>query len=243
MNMNMPMSSAPTPSSSGGPKPFFQVWIDALTKPNEQTFADMASSPNAKAMTAYIWVFVGLLVEFFFSFLVNGALVRRAFEQQGMGGSLPGGGIGIALIGAFCGGPIFAVIGAIIFAIFTALIQWVAKMFGGTGTNDQLAYTFGAIATPFYLISTVFVLLGAIPFVGFCFRLMAGLLGLYALVLYIMASKGVNKFGWGQAAGSVLIPGLAIGLVCCCVVGGVSMAVGAGLKGLLQQFQQGGTGY
>ena len=57
MNMNMPVSNAPMPSS-GGSKSFFQVWIDALTKPNENTFAEIASSPNAKATTAYIWVFV-----------------------------------------------------------------------------------------------------------------------------------------------------------------------------------------
>ena len=241
MNMNMPVSNAPTPSS-GGSQSFFQVWINALTKPSENTFAQMASSPNAKAMTAYIWVFITSLIELFFSFLINGALVRRAFEQGGYGGSLPGGGVGIALIGAVCGGPIVAVIVTIFFAIGAALIQWIAKMFGGKGTNDQLTYTFGAIAAPFYLISTVFVLLSAIPFVGFCFQIILSLLGLYVLVLYIMATKGVNQFGWGQAVGSVLIPGLVIGLLCCCLIGGISMAAGAGLKGLFQQLQQNGLG-
>jgi len=241
MNMNMPASNAPMPSS-GGSQSFFQVWIDALTKPSENTFSQMASSPNAKAMTAYIWVFVTSLIELFFSFLINGALVRRAFEQGGYGGSLPGGGVGIALIGAFCGGPIVAVIVTIFFAIGAALIQWIAKMFGGKGTNDQLTYTFGAIAAPFYLVSTVFVLLGAIPFVGGCFRIIAGLLGIYILVLYIIATKGVNQFGWGQAIGSVLIPIVVVFLVCCCLGAIASMAAGAGLKGLFQQLQQNGLG-
>ncbi len=121
MNMNMPVSNASMPSS-GGSKSFFQVWIDALTKPNENTFAEIASSPNAKATTAYIWVFVTSLIELFFSFLINGAVLRRTLEQQGLGGSLPGGGIGIALIGAICGGPIGAVVIVIFFAIGTALI-------------------------------------------------------------------------------------------------------------------------
>ena len=31
-----------------------------------------------------------------------------------------------------------------------------------------------------------------------------------------MAVKGVNKFGWGEAAGSVFLPGLI--LACCAVV-------------------------
>ncbi len=238
MNMNMPVSNAPTPSS-GGSKSFFQVWIDALTKPNENTFVEIASSPNAKATTAYIWVFVTSLIELFFSFLVNGALVRRAFEQGGYGGSLPGGGVGIALIGAVCGGPIVAVIVTIFFAIGAALIQWIAKMFGGKGTNDQLAYNFGAIAAPFYLISTVFVLLGAIPYVGFCFRIVLGLAGLYVFVLEIMAVKGVNQFGWGEAIGSVLIPVVAIFLVCCCLGAIASVAFGEAFKGLFQQFRNG----
>ncbi len=237
MNMNQ-MSNAPTPSS-GGSKSFFQVWIDALTKPSERTFAEMASSPNAKATTAYIWVFITALIELFFSFLINGALVRRAFEQGGYGGSLPGGGVGIALIGAVCGGPIAAVIGTIFFAIGAALIQWIAKMFGGKGTNDQLTYSFGAIAAPFYLISTVFVLLGAIPFVGICFRIVLYLAALYVFVLEIMAVKGVNQFGWGQAIGSVLIPVVVVFLVCCCLGAIASAAFGAAFKGLLQQFRNG----
>ena len=238
MNMNMPVSNAPTPSS-GGSKSFFQVWIDALTKPSEETFAEIASSPNAKATTAYIWVFVTALIELFFSFLINGALVRRAFEQQGFGGSLPGGGVGIALVGAVCGGPIFAVVITIFFAIGAALIQWIAKMFGGKGTNDQLTYSFGAIAAPFYLISTVFVLLGAIPYVGYCFSNLLGLAGLYVLVLEIMAVKGVNQFGWGEAIGSVFIPIVVVFIVCCCLGAIASAAFGAAFKGLLQQFQNG----
>jgi hypothetical protein len=42
------------------------------------------------------------------------------------------------------------------------------------------------------------------------------IVGIYALVLEVMAVKGVNKFGWGQAAGSVFLPGLV--LACCAVV-------------------------
>jgi len=240
MNMNQ-MSNAPMPSS-GGSKSFLQVWIDALTKPNENTFAEIASSPNAKAMTAYLWVFVGALVQLFFTFLVQGAVMRRMLVQQGLGGNLPGGGVGVTLIGAFCGGPIFAVISVVFFAIGTAIIQWIAKMFGGRGTFDQLAYAFAAISAPFSIVSAVFILLSAIPFVGFCFRIVLGLAGLYVLVLEIMAVKGVNQFGWGQAIGSVLIPGLVIGLLCCCLIGGISMAAGAGLKGLFQQLQQSGAG-
>jgi hypothetical protein len=91
-------------------------------------------------------------------------------------------------------------------------------MFGGKGTFDQLAYTLAAISTPFALISGVLTLLSAIPFVGLCFTVVSLVAGLYVLVLEVMAVKGVNQFGWGQAAGSLLLPFI---LLCCCLSVGV----------------------
>lgn|SRR5574341_500041 len=234
--MSNQMSNAPMIPS--GSTSFFQTWMDALTKPNEQTYAMMASSPNAKAMTAYIWMFIATLVEFFVFSLVQGAEVRRVLEQQGYGQNLPGGGLGTTLITAVCGAPVLAVVSVVFFAIGTAIVQWIAKMFGGRGTFDQMAYAFAAIAAPYGLVSAVFSLLGAIPFVGFCFRLILGLAGLYALVLQIMAVKGVNQFGWGSAIGSLFIPGLVIGLVCCCVAFAASAALGPVLGNIFSTINQ-----
>jgi len=230
--MNAPMSPAPS-----GPTPFYQIWINALTKPNEQTFIEIASSPNAKSTTAFLWVFLASLVQFFFSSFVQGAAIRQVLEQQGRG-NLPLSGVGLTILTAVCGAPIVAAIAVAFFAIGVALIQWVAKMFGGRGNFDQLAYTFAAVSAPFTLVATVFVLLGAIPFVGTCFRIIIGVAGLYVLFLEITATKAVNGFGWGQAAGSVLIPGLSLFLVCCCAIFGISMAAGASASKIFQQFQQ-----
>ena len=234
--MSNQMSNAPmTPSA---PTSFFQTWINALTKPNERTYAEMAASPQAKAMTAYLWVFIGFLIEFVLVFLFQGSAMRLMMEQRGYGNQLPGGGIGITLISALCGGPIGAVIATVFFAIGVAIIQWVAKMFGGKGTFDQLAYTFAAIAAPFAIISGVMSVLGAIPFVGFCFRLILGLAGLYVLFLEITATKGVNQLGWGQAAGSVLLPGVVIFVVCCCLVFAISLATGAAIGNIFSSINQ-----
>ncbi|HUH96980.1 MAG TPA: YIP1 family protein [Anaerolineales bacterium] len=247
MNMNMPVSNAPAPSSSG-PKSFFQVWMDALTKPSEATYAEIASSPNAKAMTAYLWVFVGFLVQFFLSALVRGATLGRynsILQQYGLGngGGFGGRGLVGTLVGAVCGGPILAVIATLFFAIGTALILWVSRMFGGHGTNDQMASVFAAFQAPLSVIFGVLSLFAAIPLVGLCFTVIEWLLLVYGIVLAIIAVKGVGPVSWGGAVGSVLIPLAAVLLLCCCIVGGISLAAGAGLKGLLQQLQQGGTGY
>lgn len=225
-------------SSQTAGSSFFQTWVNALTKPSEQTFAEMASSPNAKATTAYLWVFLGGVVQLVVAFLVQGVAVRRLLEQQGYGGNLPGGGVGFTLISAVCGGPILAVISVVFFAIFTAIVQWIAKMFGGKGTFDQLAYTLAAIATPFSLISAVFVVLDLIPLVGLCFRVLLGLAGLYVFVLEIMAVKGVNQFGWGPAVGSLLIPAAVLFLVCCCLVFAISAAMGAAVGNIFSTINQ-----
>ncbi len=225
--MSDQMSNAPL--MQAGSTSFFQTWIDALTKPNEQTYATIAASPKAKAMTAYIWVFVSSLIASFISLLVEGATVRNQLAQAGVGAEqLRGGGAGTALT-LICGAPIAAVVGTIIFAIVVALVQWIAKMFGGKGNNDQLAYAFAAISAPYSLASSIFVLLGAIPFVGICFRVVLGLAGIYIIVLEVMAVKGVNAFGWGPAVGSLFIPAAAILLICCCAAIIVGALTGAAL--------------
>jgi len=76
---------------------------------------------------------------------------------------------------------ILAVIFTVFFAIWTAIIQWVAKMFHGQGTNDQMAYAFSAILAPFAVISGVVTLLAAIPYVGYCFSALLLIAGIYVL--------------------------------------------------------------
>ena len=213
--MNAPMSPMPS-----GPTSFFRVWMNAVTKPSEQTFANMASEPSASARKAFLWVFVSSLVYFFPALLVQGAVMRRFLEQFGGGGNFGVGDIEARLISLICGAPIAAIITVVSFAIGTAIIQWVAKLFGGKGTFGQLAYVFAAILAPFYLINIVFTLLSAIPFVGLCFGILSLAVGLYALVLNIMAVKGVNQFGWGQAAGSLFLPGL---VLACCLIAPIAI--------------------
>src|SRR5258706_10088116 len=215
--------------------PFYQTWIKAITQPNENTYAQIASSPNAKATTAYLWVFLSSLVASFFSIIVQQFMVGNQLSQAGFGQDR---GVGAIAATVICGTPIAAAIGTLFFALITALVQWIAKLFGGRGTNDQLAYAFAAIGVPYSLVSSIFILLSAIPYVGFCFRLILGLAGLYVLVLQIMAVKGINQFGWGPAIGSVLIPGVVFLLVCACVIGAGLMLMGPAINDIFNQINQ-----
>jgi hypothetical protein len=122
------------------------------------------------------------------------------------------------------------VVAVVVFAILVGVVQLLARMFGGRGTFDQLAYAIAAIITPFSVVSGVLSLLSAIPvpFIGLCFGLLGFAAGIYVLVLEVMAVKGVNQFGWGQAIGSLLLPVLAF--ACC-----ISVVVGALLSAVSPQ--------
>ena len=213
--MNEPTNTptnAPMLPPPAGVSEWFSVWRDAITKPSEQTFAAIAQSPRAKATTALLWVFLGSLVNFFLASLVQGRIMRQFMQNPNFGGNaFPNAGGG--LITSICGAPIAAVVGVVLFAIIIGVVQLLARMFGGRGTFDQLAYAIAAIVTPFYFLSGVLTLLSAIPFAGFCFGIIGALAALYVLVLEVMAVKGVNQFGWGQALASMLLPVFAI--ACC----------------------------
>jgi hypothetical protein len=210
------MSDAPAPVS--GPTPVMQTWMKALTKPSEQTFVEIASSPNAKASTAYLWVFVASLVQLFLTSLVQSRLMGTYMQQAGLGDGFGNRGVASILIAAVCGAPIAAAISTALFAVGVFIVQWIAKMFGGRGTSDQLAYAMASITAPYAIVAGLLTLLAAIPYVGYCFSAILAIAGIYIFVLNVMAVKGVNQISWGAAIGSLLIPGLVIGFLCACLV-------------------------
>lgn len=193
---NAPMSPVP-----GGPTSFFQVWMNALTKPNEQTYAEIAASPDASPGKAYLWVFLAALVNFSIAFVIQALFMGFGGQSEEITSML--GGSAIALI---CAVPVLAGLVVLGFMIITGLVQWIAGLFSGAGTFSQLAYARGAISAPITLISSVLSIFSAIPFLGLCLWPVSILLLLYSAVLNIMAVKGVNKFGWGQAIASYLLP-------------------------------------
>jgi hypothetical protein len=218
--MNAPMLPPPV-----GVSAWFSTWREAITRPNEQTFARIAQSPQAKSTTALLWIFLTSLLSSFLASLVQGVMVRQLLQNSDFGVDQFEAVSGNPLIATICGAPIAAVISTVVFAVFVGIVQLVAKMFGGRGTFDQLAYAIGAIVAPFYLVSGFLTLLSAIPYVGLCFGLLSLIALLYVVVLEVTAVKGVNQFGWGEAAGSVLLPFF---VLFCCIA-----AVVAGLVSLL----------
>ena len=223
------MNDQNTPPMSPEPAGFagwFSVWLNAVTKPSEQNYSALAGSPEAQTNNrAFTWVFLAGTV----SAIISGVL-QALLQLAGITPQVPGlsdvlgdtsrsavGSLGIAL----CTSPVAGAFAVLFFAIFVGIIQWVAKMFKGTGSFSQLAYVTAAISVPFTLVSsllTPFVTLGV---VGYCFSGVSLLLGLYAMYLQLLAVKSVNRFGWGEAAGSYFLPILAFGCFCACVAFGL----------------------
>ena len=213
-----PLPTPPMMTGPAGPRPFFNTWMDALTKPNEQTYRNIATASNASSTQAFIWVFIGALVQSFISFLVSNFagsnMLRDLLRATGNQEQLPNVGGG-GIVGVICGAPIAAVLAVIFFALFVGVAYLISRAFNGHATFDQLAYVLAAITVPVTLISSVLSLLSAIPFVGLCFGLLSFLLALYALALEVIAVKAVAGVDWLGAIVSVLAVPV---LVCLCLI-------------------------
>ncbi len=224
-NASVP-SGVPAPSEPPPSESIFQTWVKALTRPSEQTYAEIAASPNARVTTAFIWYFIASLVAFFLTFLVSGWTGNQLFRELGAAREIPTAGAASSITTAICGAPIAAVISAVSFAIFLGIMHWIAKAFGGRGTFDQLAYTIAAINAPLLLITGFLNLGAAIPLVGLCFTVIGLAISLAGIVFQVIAVKGIYQISWtGALVASLVLP---IALVIClaCVTIAALMALG-----------------
>jgi hypothetical protein len=200
------------------PQGAFPVWSKVFTQPKEQTFVEITSHPEAKARSAYIWVFlIGTLsglISSLTQFIIGLAGLQQAapdfIQLPGAPAMLGFGG----LLTAVCSAPIAGLFSVAGFALGVAIVHATAKFFGGQGTFDKLAYAFGAITVPFSLLSALMVPLNAIPFVALCTLPALVVLIVYVLYLEVAAVKAVHQFGWGEAAAALFMPTILIAMVC-----------------------------
>jgi hypothetical protein len=234
-------SNSPMMQPASGASGWLPIWIKAVTKPSEQTFIEITSSPEASSKTAFIWVFIAGTLSGLVTGLIQMALLAAGFQSQGFGqmSGAAGRGIGASLGFAICGAPVYGLLSVIGLAIGAAIIQWIAKLFGGTGTFEKMAYAIAAISVPITVVTMFLTPLSAVPYLGICTGLLSAGIGLYALFLQITAVKAVNGFGWGPAIGSVLLPGVVIGLVCACIVGAGMAMMGPQIAEIFRQINQG----
>lgn len=237
--MNEQMN-APMPPEAAGFAGWFSTWVNAVSKPSEQNYALMAEHPDAQNNSrAFTWIFLAGTFAAIISGILSAILEFAGFATQIPGlsdlvGSAPRS--ALASLGiALCTSPISGALSALFFAIFVGIIQWVAKMFKGIGTFSQLAYVMAAISVPLSLVTSLLTPFSVIRVIGYCFSGLTLLIGLYSIYLQLLAVKAVNKFGWGEAAGTYFLPLILIACICFCIAFGLASLFGVAYSELLNQ--------
>jgi hypothetical protein len=188
-----------------------QVWFRAITRPTVKNFEQIINDPNISTRRAYIWIFVSSLISFAIAILVQMLFpAQPTITPRGVTYTAPL--IGLDVILFICGAPIVGAVSILILVINSAITQGIAGALGGKGNFTKLVYTSSAFAAPMTLVMGV---LNLIPFVN----LLIYPLGLYNIVLSIIAVKAVNQFGWGKAlASSIVIYATVLVLVSCVMI-------------------------
>lgn len=190
-------SQAPAPAASPGS--FLQIWILALTRPREDTYQAFAEDSALSISRAAIWIFLSSLVAGGIGMTLQFGQLGPMMRELGREGDVAAlAGLGMASL--LCLVPLFAGFTLAGQAIYIAILQFVAGALGGVGSFEGLFTATAAYIAPVTLVSGV---LGAIPLVGACLSLPVSL---YAAYLGILTVKSVNRFSWGRAILTFVIP-------------------------------------
>jgi len=226
------------------PMSFFQAMGKALTGPNTANFRALAQNPKANAGQGFLWIAIGSAISSLISgvlftlfpnnpFLQSGPLVDLMNEYGfNVPTTIPSGPNIFSLATTLVCGIPAGVVGALIgTAILAGLIHLMAGLLGGRGDFGKIVFMLALIQVPFGFIGSI---LTPIPYLG-C---LSALIGLYALVLEVLAIDGVYKFGVAKAVLTLLIPVVVICVAVACLVAGIVAILGAALSEAFQNLPQ-----
>lgn len=208
-----------------------ETWIKALTSPTEETYTKIAKDPGASLGKAILWIFLvglvgslisGVLPSVFGTSLVpfGEEYLPPTFYERDFGSTI------------LCS-PVAGILTVLSSLIATGIVYVFAKMLGGTGTYERLFYTFAAYQVPLELVISV---LNPIPLIG-CLNLF---LGLYALVLLVIATKAVMEFDWGKAViSSIVIPIIIAIVVIGCLIFSFMVLLGPAIGNVFEGINEG----
>lgn len=238
-------TTAPMPGDPDYPvtQGAFPVWSKVYTRPGEKTFVEITSHPEAKAKSAYFWVFIAGalsgLINSVTRFILALIVLKQSAPEIGELPSGAGGVLGVmGFMSALCAIPIAGAGAVAGFAVSVAIVHATARFFGGQGTFDKLAYAFGAITVPVTIISAFMIPFSAIPYGLFCTIPILLALGLYVIFLQVTAVKAVHQCGWGEAAAAYFMPSILILLLCGLSFVLLMRVAGPGINEFMQQLQQ-----
>lgn len=190
-----------------------EAWFAAVTKPSVATFEALIADPSSARNKAFLWIAISGVISYIINLTFGGLQLERA------------GGLGFALV---CGTPMAFIFSVLGLAFFTGISHLIAKMLGGQGKYDQLLYANAAYQAPMALIIAV---TGQIPYI-YCLVIP---LGLYNLVLGVIAIKAVHRFEWWQAVASSVAVILLLLVLAAILVIGILALLGPTIGGVFSQ--------
>ena len=200
------------------PLAWHEIMLKAVTRPSEETYQQIAAQPNATTANAYIWIAIGAVIAAIISGLMS--LIFGSFMMPDLGSFGAEYGIpadfpmstGPTFLSMLCGIPVWVVAYLLGITLTTGVTHGIARLFGGKGTFEKLLFAVAAFYTPVMVVNS---LISSIPFIG-C---LGFAIGIYALVLNVIAVKAVHKIDWGKATISTLaFPIIAFVITFCCVL-------------------------
>lgn len=130
------------------------------------------------------------------------------------------------LIGVVTGTPLGGIVSLIAGLVAVGFIYVVSRALGGSGSYEKLFNTMAAFQVP---ISVVTAVVSVVPLVG-C---LSGFIGIYGLVLVVIANKVVMGYDTGKAViASVVIPVVVVGIIFLCMFVILGAAIGAVFQNL-----------
>ena len=197
---------APSRPPAAGLTPL-QTWALALV-PSQDHYTLIVIDRNVGLPRAYVWLTLSALIGGIISTLVSvgvdlvlGPSTNPVLASLGSGTPTLAGTLNELLFGV----PIQTVVILVAVTIVVGASQMLASALGGRGTFTQLLYAFSAFFTPLLFFNS---LISSLPLVG----VLVIVVGLYALLLNVIAIKTVHQIGAGRAflAGVVTPIGLLV---------------------------------
>jgi hypothetical protein len=190
-------------------KAFYQVWIDAVTKPNVENYRQIVRDPKASLGTALLWLagvgFIGSLI----SGTIQSIFGTNAVYSDWLGSDYS---IGTSFLGVIGGAFASIFLTPIVALIITGIVQLVSRALGGTGSFEKLFYGFAAYWVPISLINAI---IGGIPVIN-C---LSFIILIYALVLNVLANQAVHGYEtWKAVVSSLGVPLLLFVILFACIM-------------------------
>lgn len=170
---------------------WIETWKQVVSDPSKELFQIIMDDPLASFNRAMQWIYLGGIVISAIFFILPVIVIVSLVDSLDAVTALL-----LLGIGPLVGGALIS----IVFLGNVATIHWLSRLTGGEGSFATTAYVMASIVTPFSLINLGLLF---IPILGW---MMIYVMGVYQLIVTILALQALYDFGWPQAILIGIIP-------------------------------------